>query len=168
MSTTIPTAPPGPVAGPIVDLYQETLDLSTVLTPEQVEEYKQNQLTSFSPGLAVFLAIITLGIFPIIYYGLKNDHMPRVKEEDPSVGKFIGFMFIPYFNIYWQIVAWARLVDRINFQLRLRGKPIPYSRTRANWAPPLVLLFGVGYIIGLMNLYSSQKAINELAAERGA
>jgi hypothetical protein len=152
----------------MVDLYQENLDPSTVLTPEQVEQYKQNQLTSFGPGLAVFLSIITLGIFPLIFYGLKNDQLPRVKEIDPSVGKFIGFMFIPYFNIYWQIVAWGRFVDRINFQLRLRGKPIPYSRSRANWAPPLVLAFGAGYIIGLMNIYASQKAINEIAAERGA
>ena len=92
----------------MVDLYQENLDPSTVLTPEQVEQYKQNQLTSFGPGLAVFLSIITLGIFPLIFYGLKNEQLPRVKEVDASNGKFIGFMFIPYFNIYWQIVAWAR------------------------------------------------------------
>jgi hypothetical protein len=174
MSTSVPIAPQGAVFAPqgavVVgpDLYAETTDLSQALQPEQIEELKRNQLTSFSPGLAVFLSILTLGIFPLIFYGLKNEQLPRVKEIDASNGKFIGFMFIPYFNIYWQIVAWARFVDRINFQLRLRGKPIPFSRTRANWALPLVLLFGVGYIIALMNVFSTQKAINELAAERGA
>jgi len=156
------------VTGPIVDLYDTQTDLAQALSAEQVEQFKQNELSSFSPGLALFLSILTLGIFPIIFYGLKNDQLPRVKEIDPGAGKFIGFMFIPYFNIYWQIVAWGRFVDRINFQMRLRGKPIPYSRNRAVWAFPLVLAIGVGYIIGLMNIYSAQKAINEIAAERGA
>jgi hypothetical protein len=167
MSTSVPFAPQGAVvAGP--DLYAETTDLSQALTPEQIEELKQNRLGSFSPAGAVALSIVTLGLFPLIFYGLKNDQLPRVKEIDASGGKFIGFMFIPYFNVYWQIVAWARLVDRINFQLRLRGKPVPYPRSRANWAYPLILALGAGLVIGLMNIYSSQQAINELAAERGA
>ena len=169
MSTGVPAVgPPSGVAGPIVDPYDVRTDLSQILTPEQVEQFKVNELSSFSPGLSVFLSIITLGLFPLIFYGIKNDQMPRVKEIDPGAGKFIGFAFIPYFNIYWQIVCWGRFVDRVNFQMRLRGKPIPFSRDRAVWAYPLVFLFGVGLIVGLMNIFSSQKAINEIAAERGA
>jgi hypothetical protein len=178
MSIEDPVATPSPapvvssqpmgVTGPMVDLYDEATDVTRVLTPEQIELYKRHELTSFNPALAVVLSILTVGLFPCIYYGLQNSKLPTVKDIDPTAGKAIGFLFIPYFNIYWQIVVWARLVDRINFQLRLRGKPVPYSRSRAAWAMPMVILVGIGYIVALMNIYQSQQAINELAAERGA
>jgi hypothetical protein len=163
-ANVVPT--PGVPAGPVIDLYDESVSLSQVLTTEQVELFKQNQLTSFNPVAAILLAVFTLGIFPAIYYGLVQGKLPVVKPgTDPSPGKAIGFQFIPYFNIYWQCVVYARLVDRINFQLRLRGKPAVYSRQRAGW---VLLIPFVNMVLGLMNIYQGQMAINEIAAERGA
>src|SRR5947209_950428 len=131
MSYQAPTAAATPAPAPLVpvaDPYSEVVDLNQVFTPEQREQYKQNSLSSFSTAGAVILSLITFGLFSTIYYQLKHDQLPKVKPDDPSAGKAIGFMFIPLFNIYWQFVAWPGLIDRINFQFRLRGKPSPISR----------------------------------------
>jgi hypothetical protein len=176
MSASVPIVPQGiPVVGPVVNIYNEAVDPSNVLTPEQIEEAKQNQLTSFSPGLAVFLSIITFGLFSTIYYQLKQDQLPKLMADDPSAGKAIGFMFIPLFNIYWYFIAWPRLIDRINLQFRLRGVPAPISRSQVmmlliatfvGWIVGLGLL--VAFVLWIMLIISTQKAINQLAAERGA
>jgi hypothetical protein len=44
-----------------------------------------------------------------------------IKHDDFKARRAIGFMFIPFFNVYWQFRFWLRLVDRVNLQLRLRG-----------------------------------------------
>jgi hypothetical protein len=151
----------------MVNLYDETLDLSTVLSPEQIEQYKQNQLSSFGPGLAVFLSIISFGWFNNIYYQLQQDKLPQVKPDDPSGGKALAFVLIPYLNIFYGIwVMWPRYIDRINFQLRLRGRP-PVV-TRSSMITTLILcIVIVGLPLALININKTQKAINELAAERG-
>jgi hypothetical protein len=79
------------------------------------------------PWVFVLLSIVTFGIFGTVYLQLKQDKLPAVKPDDPSAAKAIGFMFIPLFNLYWYFVVWRRLVDRINFQYRLRGCPSPIS-----------------------------------------
>ncbi|HEV3129547.1 MAG TPA: hypothetical protein VGY32_11225 [Solirubrobacteraceae bacterium] len=176
MSTSVPAPAQGTgIIAPTVDLYHPATDLNTALSPEQREELKQNQLTSFSTPGAIILNIITLGLFGTIYYGLKSDALPKVKPDDPSGGKFIGFSFIPLFNIYWFFVAWPRLMDRINFQYRLRGQPAPIDRGRFVTAA-LLSYFGwfflIGGIIGIVMLLQlqaqTQNAMNRLAAERGA
>ena len=122
-----PGAPPAFV-GPGADVYSEAVDLNQVLAPEQRELYKQHTLTSFPTWAAVVLNVVlfplTLGLFTLIFNLLRHDRFPKVKPDDPSAGKAIGFMFIPFYNLYWQFVAWPRLAQRINFQ-RLRGQPPP-------------------------------------------
>ena len=93
-----------------------------------------------------------------------------VKPDDPSAGKAIGFLFIPIFNLYWTFVVWLRLVDRINFQFRLRGHPAPISRNLALWA--IISSFagwivGIGLLVGpilaLIAAAQIQTAANKLA-----
>jgi len=102
-------------------IYQSTFDLNS-LTDEQRREYSQHQFTgTFSAGLTIFLHLITAGIFTIIYFGLKHSKLPKIRHDDFGAGRAIGFMFIPGFNAYWVFRFCLRLVDRVNFQLRLRG-----------------------------------------------
>jgi hypothetical protein len=170
-----PPPPPAAAFGampapPVVDIYSEAVDPRQVLTPEQIEAYKQHQLTEFSTGMFIFLTIITLGIFGSIYHLLKHGKLPKIKDDDPSAGKAIGFSFIPFFNIYWFFVVWPRLIDRINFQYRLRGRPAPINRQQAITAMILSLvgwffLLGgvVGYVMLLMVAANIQSAANKLA-----
>jgi hypothetical protein len=160
----------------VPDVYADGVDINQALSSEQREIYKQNSLTSFSPALAVVLSLITGGLFSTIFYQLKHDQLPKVKQDDPSAGKAIGFMFIPLFNIYWQFFAWRRLADRINLQYRLRGKPEPISRGQVTalivlalvgWIPAL-LGWVAALVLWIMLILNTQNAINELAAEHGA
>jgi hypothetical protein len=106
-----------------VNFYDEHSDLSTLLTPEQRIEYQHHTLTRFPTWLAVVLHFLTLGLFSIIYQGLKLSKLPLVKDNDFRAGKGIGFLFIPFFNYYWVFRFTLALADRINFQYRLRGQP---------------------------------------------
>ncbi len=176
MSSITPVEPGSAAPMPVVvDVYSDVADLNTALTAEQRESFKQNQLTSFSPGLSVFLSLITFGIFSTIFYQLKHDQLPKVRTDDPSAGKAIGFMFIPFYNLYWMFVAWPRLIDRINFQYRLRGKPSPVARGQVmallicslvGWI--LLLPYIAAFVLWIMLTLQTQRAINGLAEEHGA
>jgi len=112
----------------IGDIYDPAFDLSS-LSDEQRSEFGQHQFTSTFPTAAVIvLSFLTLGLFVLIYFGLKHSELPMIKHDDFKAGKAIGFMFIPFFNLYWQFRFWLRLVDRVNLQLRLRGLPPTISK----------------------------------------
>src|ERR1044071_7711739 len=78
-------------------------------------------LTSFPVALVVIFHLLTFGLFSLIHFHLMNDRMPKVRPDDPSAGKAIGFFFIPLFNLYWIFFANIRLVDRIDEQRLMVG-----------------------------------------------
>jgi mannose/fructose/N-acetylgalactosamine-specific phosphotransferase system component IIC len=98
------------------------------LPPGKIEELRIHCLREFPTGVAVLLHFLTLGFFTTIYHGLKHSQLPMAAHDDFRAGKAIGFLFIPFFNIYWVFVFWLRLADRINLQFRLRGLPDAVSR----------------------------------------
>src|SRR5262245_5726344 len=110
------------------NIYDETRDPGRLLTPQQLEELKVNTLSDFPVWLVVVLHFLTLGLFTLIYHGLKFNRLPRAKHDDFGTGKAIGFMFIPFFNLYWVFRYVLNLTDRLNFQLRLRGEPPRVNR----------------------------------------
>ncbi len=180
-----PAAPPQPAGAGVVlpsgavaatpawaaaNLYSDALDPRQTLSPDQVEAYKRHTLTSFPTWALVLLSIVTIGIFPTIYLHLKHSQLPTVKHDDPSAGKAIGFMFIPLFNIYWQFFVWLRLVDRVNFQYRLRGQPSPVARNLAlwtmitGWAGWIIIIGWLAFpILALISAAQIQSAANQLA-----
>jgi hypothetical protein len=167
-------AAPAPVAyaQPVVDLYGDWVDLAQVLTPEQREQYRRHGLNPFPTWLAVVLHFLTLGIFTFIAHGLKFSKLPVVKQNDFGTGKAIGFMFIPFFNIYWLFRFALGLTDRLNFQHKLRGLPPPVSRGLVLAACIVNLIPYIGLISFaiLVPIVSGQwqSAANRLAAERVA
>jgi hypothetical protein len=160
----------------LVDPYDPYVNLTQAFTPEQQELLKQHRLTSFDTGGAIALALFVGTLFTGIFYGLKSDDLPKVKEDDPSAGKFIGFFFIPIFGWFiWPFTAWNRLVDRINFQYRLRGAPPRIDRSKVNltlimfWLGFLTFVTWIVSLVYYLQLVSqTQDAINGLAAERGS
>jgi hypothetical protein len=131
------------------DVYNDSTDLNQALTHGQREAYKRNLLTPGMSGWAVaILSTITFGVFGAVYLQLKQSELPVVKTDDPSAGKAIGFMFIPLFNFYWYFVVWKRLVDRINFQYRLRGHPPPLDNSQVMAAQ--VLSIAGWFLLGIV------------------
>jgi len=108
-------APMAPVQ-PVAAMVPQTI-------PRNSPAASMHQLSEFSVALVVVLQIVTLGIFSLIWFGLMADKMPKLRHDDPSAGKHIGFMFIPFFNFYWVFFAYTRLCDRIAEQRELRGLP---------------------------------------------
>lgn len=106
------------------EVYQPGFDLGRV-NPATLNFWRCWRPTSFSVAGAVLLDIFTCGLFGLIYYGIKFGELPKTSRNDFGAGQAIGFMFIPYFSIYWQFRFWLGLCDRVNLQLRLRGGFVP-------------------------------------------
>ena len=149
------------------NIYNPAFDVSKIPN-EQKEEFKKHAMvTTFDTAAAVILHFVTLGIFTFIFFGLKHTKLPRIKSDDFSGGKAIGFLFIPFFNFYWVFVFWGRLVDRINFQFKLRNQPGPISKGLVITAVSIGIIPYLG-IISWLFIYpiavaQIQSACNKLA-----
>lgn len=161
------TAQAAPVAAQVgFNPYAPDFDVNA-LPAETRQSYMRHELTQFSPAGFLALSVITFGIFGFIYHGLKHSKMPLIKQDDFEAGKGIGFMFIPYFNLYWQFPFWLRLTDRLNFQYRLRNQPPPINRGLVLWAiiTPLTIIGIVAYpFLAAIAGWQIQKAANALAS----
>jgi len=110
------------------NIYNPDLDLSGLANEERSAFLQHSFGFTFSVDAVIGLHLLTLGLFSLIHFGLKHSQLPMIKHDDFKARRAIGFMFIPFFNLYWQFRFWLRLVDRVNFQLRLRGLPFTVSR----------------------------------------
>ena len=130
----------------------------------------KHQLTEFSAGLMVFLSFLTVGIFPWIYFALMHGKLPRNREDDPGGGKAVGFLFIPFFNLYWQFVVCQRLCVRINEQRALRGLPqnAPTGFAVAVCILNLIPYVGIASLIFVWPVFVAmlQSNVNELVRLR--
>lgn len=158
----------------------DSFQLQNVYTPmfdimkipnEQKEEFKRHSMfKTFPVALVVILHFLTSGIFTTIFMGLKHSKLPLIKQNDFSGGKAIGFLFIPFFNIYWFFVFWVRLADRINFQFRLRNQPNAVSKGLVITTLIIAIIPPLGLISGLIlfPIFAGQiqSACNKLAIEK--
>jgi len=155
------------------EVYNRMFDLQCV--DPNLRAYWMNwQSGSFSTAAAIVLDIVTCGLFGLIYYGLKFGELPKASHNDFGAGKAIGFMFIPYYALYWQFRFWYGLCDRINLQIRLRGQHhlmLPRELattvcvlTICSIVPYLGILAGIGGFVCREILISKvQKALNDMA-----
>lgn len=174
--------------GRTVDLdrvYDATFDIAQ-LSGRETEEFKRHNFTSTFPTAAVIaLHFVTFGVFTIIYFGLKHAKLPKIGKKDPSAKKAILLFLIPLFNLYWYFAFWLRLVDRVNFQFRLRNLPPPVNRSGVKTLVAIAValtiinyfllsadllaaqfaLAGVGLLLLSFNVAWVQGATNRLALE---
>ncbi len=82
-----------------------------------------HQLSNLHPAVVVILHFVTCGIFNFIWFSLMHGKLPKVRQDDPGAGKAIGFMCIPFFNLYWIFFSNLRLCERLEEQRQLHGLP---------------------------------------------
>ena len=70
------------------------------VVPVGAPQAAMHWLSSFSVAGVVLLHFVTFGIFTMIWFNLMHGKMPMTRHDDPSAGKAIGFMFIPFFYLY--------------------------------------------------------------------
>jgi len=133
----------------------------------------EKKLTQFPVGVVILLHFITLGIFTFFHFNLMHGKLPKVRLDDPSAGRAIGFMFIPFFNFYWIFFSYNRLCLRVDEQRTQHGLPpsnlrglsiamcvtmlIPYASIILCWVIMAPIFFGM-----------MRSSVNELvAAEAG-
>ena len=79
------------------------------------------RLNKFPIVASVLLHYLTFGTFSAIFYNFQHGNLPRLRHDDPGAGKAIGFLFIPFFNLYWVFFTYIRLCDRIAEQRMFLG-----------------------------------------------
>ena len=111
---------------------------------------RMHQLSTFPVAVVILLHYVTIGIFTTIWLNLMHGKMPKIRHDDPSAGKAIGFLFIPFFNIYWVFFTYCRLCDRINEQRTMRGLPASVPKGMAIAMCILMLIPCVGILCWLI------------------
>lgn len=139
------------------------------LAPGWRAALSHHQLTSFPLWAVALLHFFTFGLFSLFHFGSMHDKLPSAANDDPNAGRAIGFMFIPYYNLYWVFFHTLRLTDRLNFQYALRGRAPGISRGLViatciiGVIPYVNILIGMP-IMWLITALVTQSAVNELAA----
>jgi len=136
-----------------------------------------DDLTNLLVGLLLFLAIapfIFLQLilsYVVIYKMWASIQDGRSTRTSP--GKAIGFLFIPFFNIYWLFQVWGGFPTDYNRYIQERSLPIPTLSTGLYVAYPLLLLIpfvGILFAPFVFILVTAKTcdAVNYLAAAKGA
>lgn len=137
-------------------------------SPTRATATVPHQLTTFPVAVVILLHFVTFGIFTFIWLNLMHGKMCRVRVDDPSAGRAIGFCFIPFFNLYWIFFTYRRLCLRIDEQRDLYGLPPSNLRGLATTAcifqviPYLNILIDYTIITPIF-LGMIQSSVNQLA-----
>jgi hypothetical protein len=126
-----------------------------------------HQLTTFPAAVAILLHYVTFGIFTIIWLNVMHGRMCRVRADDPSAGRAIGFCFIPLFNLYWIFFTYRRLCLRIDEQRNLYGLPASNLTGLATAACIFQILPYLNFLVAYLMLTPifigmMQASVNEL------
>ena len=137
-------------------------------SPTGVAASSPHQLTAFPVAVAVLLHFVTFGIFTMVWLNLMHGKMCRVRADDPSAGKAVGFCFIPFFNLYWIFFTYRRLCLRIAEQRDLYGLPPGNLRGLATTACIFQVIPYISFLLGYTILTPifigmMQSRVNQLA-----
>lgn len=126
---------------------------------------------TFPTVVVILLHFLTLGIFTTIWLNLMHGKMPKIRPNDPSAGKAIGFLFIPFYNLYWVFFTYHRLCVRINEQRQQAGLPGGVSTGLAVTMCILMLIPYIGMLCFLIMapIFAGivQSRVNDLARAAG-
>jgi hypothetical protein len=165
---------PGPSYGS--DPYGPFFDPAS-LPPETAATWRQHRFhATFSVLLLILVHFLTFGMASPFLVARKYTFLPVIRRDDFSTAKAAGFLFIPFFGLYWVFVVSRRLVDRLTLQARLWSLPGAPSKGLAAalaicWVtsaiPYLGLLFWVPLQFALWPIYLAQiqQLCNRLAIE---
>jgi hypothetical protein len=163
-------APPG------LDPYSPSFDPSR-LTPDVANAWRQHRFqATFSVLLVLLVHVLTFGMATPFLMARKFALLPRIRSDDFSTAKAVGFLFIPIYSLYWVFVLCRRLADRLTLQARLHSVPDAPSRGLATavavgWVigaiPYVGLLFWFPVQFGLwpVYLFQVQRLCNRLALQ---
>ena len=90
------------------------------LAPDVAATYRQHQFqATFSVLVTILVHFLTLGMASTFMVARKHSLLPRIKPDDFTMLRGAGFLFIPFYNLYWYFVLLHRTVDRLTLQTKL-------------------------------------------------
>lgn len=113
-------------------------------------------------GIITFVGFIVLTIaeiyfFVLLYrvwkFAINESHRHNLAPSIDAPGKAVGFLFIPFFNLYWMFLAYGKLPKDLNAIARAKNIDGPVSEGLGITLPIFCLLCGIpflGYIISIV------------------
>jgi len=136
-----------------------------LLDPAQVEFQSPFPIRSFPVAALILLHFLTLGLYSFFWITGTHGRLPKMKSDDPDGFKAVALCFVPFFNIYWLYVVYARLTQRINsfsIQHRLPAIiPEPFSYIMSTLIVIPVLMGATGLLLFAV-IFFSPTPIDEL------
>jgi hypothetical protein len=129
-----------------------------------------HQLERFPAALVILLHYLTCGIFSLVWLNVMHGRLPRVRPDDPSAGRAVGFCFIPFFNLYWIFFSYRRLCLRVDEQRELYGLAPNGLRGMATTACIFQVIPYINILLGYTIIFPvfaalMQSSINQLVAK---
>ncbi|HTQ39172.1 MAG TPA: DUF4234 domain-containing protein [Pirellulales bacterium] len=156
-------APPPIAPPPFTGLQQ--MGPADLLDPAQVEFLNPLTIRPFPVAALILLHFLTVGIFSFFWVTAVHGRLPKMKSDDPDGFKAVALCFIPFFNIYWFYVVYARLTQRVNafsIQHRLPAIiPTPFSYVMSTLIVVPILLAMTGLLV-LASIFFSPTSKGEL------
>jgi len=139
------------------------------LTAGERAALAHHEIEAFPVWATLLFHYLTLGVFSVVHISMLHGRLPQAERDDPSAAKAVGFSFIPYFNLYWVFFNPLRLADRLNLQLRLRGRPDAVPRGLIIACSVISMIPYLGWFLGVFFLWPIavayfRSAANTLAA----
>ena len=115
-----------------MDPYSPHFDPASV-PPATIAAWRQHRFeATFSVALVLLVHLLTLGTASPFLLGRKYAFLPRIRPDDFFTAKAIGFLFIPFYALYWVFVLCGRIVNRLRLQGLLWGVPNAPSKQLAS------------------------------------
>ena len=169
-----PVYQPGSASG--ADPYGPHVDPAS-LPPETAAAWRQHRFqATFSVPLLILVHFLTFGMASPFLVARKFTFLPVITRGDFSTVRAAGFLFIPFFGLYWVFVISRRIVERLTLQARLwslsgapsKGLAMALASCWVLAAIPYVgLLFWLPLQFALwpIHLMQIQRLCNQLAIE---
>jgi len=132
----------------------------------ELAESPLHRLNSFPIWALVLLHYVTFGIFSIVWLNIYHGKMPKRRPDDPSAGKAVGFLFIPFYNLYWLFVTHIRLCERLGEERKNCGLEDDETRSLAIVTCVLHVIPCINYLslFAVYPIFASfvQASVNEI------
>jgi hypothetical protein len=104
----------------------------------------------FLAGISILAWVI---IHTIFYFLILGKMWGAIQDgyTEVTVGKAIGFLFIPFFNLYWIFKVWGGFPNEYNSFIARNNLPVPPISNGVFIALPITVLLSAFYI-GLLAL----------------
>lgn len=119
-------------------MFYAFISILSLITDMRYESSRQ-EIPALFLALVVSALIASMVSFSLLHYKLWLTIPPSLRATSP--GRALGFLFIPFFNIYWAFITWPKLAEGIT---EAQGKSDANIQWIATW---YAIFFSGNYLL---------------------